>query len=198
MTNILVVYDSKYGQTERIAHTLADLARARGYDAIVLHANEASTTAHLEAADGVFVLSPIFLGKHMKTVRDFIARERALLAERPAAFVSVSGSAASRIEADRSAAATVAHDFVANLGWQPSVVECVGGAISYPKYNFLVRLVMRSISKKQGRATDTSRTHVLTDWKKVEETASQLFAVVEQSRRKAVTRSATAAEPHPS
>ena len=54
--------------------------------------------------------------------------------------------------------------FLAETGWHPSKVRAVAGALSYTKYNFLVRFVMKRIAKAQGASTDTSRDHELTDW----------------------------------
>jgi menaquinone-dependent protoporphyrinogen oxidase len=50
------------------------------------------------------------------------------------------------------------------IGWHPSKVRAAAGALSYTKYNFLVRFVMKRIAKAQGASTDTSRDHELTDW----------------------------------
>jgi menaquinone-dependent protoporphyrinogen oxidase len=48
--------------------------------------------------------------------------------------------------------------------WAPTLVKPVAGALLYSQYNFLLRLVMRNISKKAGGDTDTSRDYDYTDW----------------------------------
>ena len=58
----------------------------------------------------------------------------------------------------------------------------VGGAIDYPRYNPLLRLVLKFISKKNGGPTDTSRKHELTDWDAVERTTLELLATFESAR----------------
>ena len=49
-------------------------------------------------------------------------------------------------------------------GWYPSKIHAAAGALSYTKYNFVIRFVMKRIAKAQGASTDTSRDHELTDW----------------------------------
>jgi len=50
----------------------------------------------------------------------------------------------------------------------------VAGALSYTKYNFLVRFVMKRIAKAQGASTDTSRDHELTDWEALDHIVDEL------------------------
>ncbi len=58
--------------------------------------------------------------------------------------------------------------FVAETGWRPRRIELVAGALPYTQYNFLVRFVMRRISKAEGGDTDTSRDYEYTDWAAVD------------------------------
>ena len=44
----------------------------------------------------------------------------------------------------------------------------MAGALPYTRYNFLVRFVMRRISKAEGGDTDTSRDYEYTDWAAVD------------------------------
>ena len=48
------------------------------------------------------------------------------------------------------------------------VYELVAGALLYTRYNFLVRFVMRQITKAEGGDTDTSRDYEYTDWDAVD------------------------------
>jgi menaquinone-dependent protoporphyrinogen oxidase len=55
-------------------------------------------------------------------------------------------------------------EFFAQTKWKSDMVKPVAGAVLYTKYNFLVRFVMKQISKSEGGSTDTSRDHEYTDW----------------------------------
>jgi menaquinone-dependent protoporphyrinogen oxidase len=57
---------------------------------------------------------------------------------------------------------------LAETGWRPRRIELVAGALLYTRYNFLVRFVMRQISKAEGGDTDTSRDYEYTDWAAVD------------------------------
>jgi menaquinone-dependent protoporphyrinogen oxidase len=57
-----------------------------------------------------------------------------------------------------------------------------GQALRYTRYNSLVRLVMRQISKKEGGDTDTSRDYEYTDWGAVDRFAVEFLSEVEGNR----------------
>jgi len=179
MATILVVYDTKYGQTEKIAQFVASLARQRGHAANAVHVGAIAASAQLDVADGVVVLAPVFVGKHMPSVAEFVSNHRRELASRPTAFFSISGSAGSPKRAEREQARRIADELLAQTQWRPRVVACFGGKIDYPRYNVFIRFVMKQIAKRNGGSTDTSRAHELTDWAAVERTTTDFLTQVE-------------------
>jgi menaquinone-dependent protoporphyrinogen oxidase len=58
--------------------------------------------------------------------------------------------------------------FVAETGWRPERSLPVAGALTYSRYNFLIRFVMKRIARKQGAPTDTSRDYEFTNWSAVD------------------------------
>jgi menaquinone-dependent protoporphyrinogen oxidase len=54
------------------------------------------------------------------------------------------------------------------------LVECFAGALAYTQYRWWLRWVMKQISRSQGRPTNTSRDHDLTDWGAVDRFAARL------------------------
>jgi menaquinone-dependent protoporphyrinogen oxidase len=54
--------------------------------------------------------------------------------------------------------------FVQETGWRPPYVLPVAGALAYSKYNFFIKLIMKTISRMAGGPTDTSRDYEFTDW----------------------------------
>jgi menaquinone-dependent protoporphyrinogen oxidase len=179
MSTIVIVYATKYGQTQRIAEYIGDFVRSRGHNAEV---GRVDASHALDLADAIVVLSPVFVGKHPKSIRRFIALHCATLNRRRSAFVSVSGSAGSTIRDERKRALDLTADFVASTPWHPQIVASVGGAIDYPRYNPLLRLILQFISKTNGGPTDTSRKHELTDWKTVERATLELLATFESGQ----------------
>ena len=79
----------------------------------------------------------------------------------PAVFFSVSGSAAGKSREERREADDAVSCFLATTGWRAFEVTTFGGAIAYTKYDFLTRWLMRSLARRKGVSTDTSRDHEL-------------------------------------
>ena len=90
----------------------------------------------------------------------------------------------SKIGDGRAQTMRIVEKLVAETGWHPRRVELVAGALPYTRYNFLVRFVMRRISRKEGGDTDTSRDYEYTDWGAVDRFAAEF--VREVSARGAV------------
>ena len=53
-------------------------------------------------------------------------------------------------------------------GWQPRLVKSFAGALQYREYDLFTRLLIKLISRHEGRPTDTSRDYDFTDWDEVE------------------------------
>jgi Flavodoxin domain/Protein of unknown function DUF86 len=96
----------------------------------------------------------------------------------PAALLSVSLSEAGAEDiksppARRARAAADAQKMINALlqetGWHPGRIKAVAGALLFTKYNFLLRFVMKRISRQAGGATDTSKDHEYTDWKALDD-----------------------------
>lgn len=172
MTTLTIVFDTKYGQTQKIAEYAAELARDRGHTVQLVRPSAEDPATF---GNALIVLSPVFAGKHMESIRRFAQSHHALLTARPSAFFSVSGSAASKFPAERARSMGLAEAFVASTSWRPRFIATLGGAIAYPRYNFFLRFMMKRITKKQGGPTDTSRTHELTDWVAVERAVDRLL-----------------------
>jgi menaquinone-dependent protoporphyrinogen oxidase len=67
-------------------------------------------------------------------------------------------------------------------GWRPDVSEVFAGALMYSEYNWLVRMVMKSIARHEGGSTDTSHDTEYTDWTEVDRFAEAFFSRPELNR----------------
>ena len=174
MANVIVVFESKYGQTEKIAEHVADLARRRGHDVLVTPASRAET-ADLSRYDAIVVAGPVYLGRHHPAIEAFVRSRADVLSQKPSAFLSVSGSAAAQNEEGRANALRIARLLVDQAGARVAVLATVGGAMAYPKYGFFLRWFMKRIARREGGPTDTSRTHEMTDWAALDRTMGRFF-----------------------
>ena len=175
MATIIVVYESRYGQTQKVADHIADRARREGHDARTLHASLA-TTDRLDRADAFVVVAPVYFGQHPRALRAFLRTYGAILEAHPLAFVSVSNSAAAPSIEARSAAMRLARRTMHDAALRPCVVACTGGAIAYPRYGVLVRAMMKLIARREDRPTDTTRVFELTNWAALDRDLAPFFA----------------------
>lgn len=176
---LVVVYESKYGQTQKIAEHVARVAERRGYGARLLSVADV-TGETLDGAAGYAVLAPVYGGRHLAATLRFLERHGDALNTRPSVFFSISGSAGSTVPAQREHARTVATEVVEKTPWRPNLIRTAGGAMAFPRYNPFLRFFMRLMAKRAGHSTDTSRIHELTDWRAVEHTVHEWLDLVER------------------
>jgi len=177
-----ILFATREGHTRRIAERIAaDLREAGVAPDVIDLATDRSVFLPDYAL--VVVASSVHIGKHERTAVAFVKRHRAELERLSAVFVSVSLSEAGvedrrRSEDDRRKSAAdvqrMLDDFVKETGWRPARIFPVAGALTYTRYNLLLRFVMKRISRKAGGPTDTSRDHELTDWTAVDRFAATL------------------------
>src|SRR5690242_8304037 len=90
MSQIIVVYSSHGGQTQRIANYIADKLHDAGHDVTIYDARRPPSGTALAKADGLAIGSWIRGGHPMRAVRRFVKRNLQLLSTVPSAFFSVS------------------------------------------------------------------------------------------------------------
>jgi menaquinone-dependent protoporphyrinogen oxidase len=190
---ILIVYGTRYGQTAKIAEWMGRALRERGYVVTVADAASVPHDLSVQQADGVIVGGSVIVGRHQASVRRFISQHLAELRDRPSGFFSVSGSAGSAIESVRAEARVAVDRLLASLGWRPTRIAMIGGAMAYSRYGPVLRWVMRRIARKKGES-DTDRDHEYTDWHQVAQFAESIATAV--AERRGVGRR-TAADPTP-
>ena len=171
MARVPVFYATTEGHTRRIAQAIASTLRERGLDSEAI-----DVAAQTEPPDWLYITAAIVGGslhggRHQRAVETFVTREAAHLAARPAAFFSVSLSAASSNPEKAAAARKIATTFVQGAGWSPHRVTCFAGKLAYSQSGFFKRWVMRRIAKAEGQPTDTSRDYDYTNWSAVRDFA---------------------------
>jgi menaquinone-dependent protoporphyrinogen oxidase len=164
MTDVLIVYATRHGQTAKIAGRIAETLNARSHKVRVVDADQVTEPLDLIRFQRVLVVAPIHAGGYPKSIVRFAHEHREQLTRAPSAFLSVGLALLSRTSDGQAQTLKVFEKFVQHTGWRPSRVELVAGALPYSKYNFIVRFVMRRISAGEGGDTDTARDYEYTDW----------------------------------
>ena len=178
---VLVVYGTSYGQTTKIATRIANLLEESGAVVTCRNVQEIPSDMALDAYDGAVIGASVIRSRHQRAVQEFVSRHNSMLNGMPTAFFSVSGSAASPDERGRADARRCAEQFLRATHWRPAMTELIGGAMAYTKYGPLLRWVMKQIAKRNGRPTDTSLDHEMTDWAQVAHFADRFTAMLDQA-----------------
>lgn len=191
MAHVLVLYGTTEGQTRKIAAEIADALRDRGHSAERVDSTTFNGPLPVNAFDGVIVGASVHSGHHQDAVVRVVTDNRAALSRLPTAFYSV--SLAVLDEPHHEEAWAYVRRFLEETGWTPDLTETFAGALRYTKYGFVKRFIMKQISKRQGRPTDTSRDFEFTDWTRVDRFVDRFLRHIETSTR--ATASSTQSQP---
>ena len=167
MPKFLVLYASTHGQTEKIASRVGDVLGREGAE-VVTEKADGDVETDPAGVDAVVVGASVHAGHHQRDVVDWAKAHAATLNGMPAAFFSVSLSAAEDTGESRQDNRKYLDDFAERTGWTPAETAVIAGALQYREYDFMTRLLMRLLMKHQHHPTDTSQDHEYTDWDQVE------------------------------
>ena len=163
VSQLLLVYGTTEGQTEKIAKFVAEHLAHLGHQAEVVNAI-GETPVDLRKFDAVIVAASVHAGRYQSAVIHFVSQHLAALTARPNAFLSVSLAAASQDEDDVEGLKQCLTHFTQQTEWVPQQTHHVAGAFRYSAYDFLKRWAMKYIAYRKGCPTDTTRDYELTDW----------------------------------
>ncbi len=159
---ILLIYSSIEGHTASIVRFLED--ELRKLHCIVTVAKATSEVQALATFDAVMVAAPIHAGQYANEIVEFVSKHSPELRNLPSLFYSIGLTVTSKDPKALVSLLDTTASFLKDAGWKPDKVEQIAGALLYTKYGFFKRMLMKSIMKKAGGDTDTSRDFVYTDW----------------------------------
>ena len=176
MGAVLIVYGTSYGQTGKVVARIADRLNERGHDVTLWNAEALPAHPRLDQYDFLLLAGSVRYGKHQRALGDFVRWNVARLSGRSSAFVSVCGALAGNWTEGVAEAKKYVDEFCRETGWTPGMRRSFAGAVCYTKYGLFTRWIMRMISWRTGRPTDTSRDWEFTDWNAVDEFAAEIAA----------------------
>ena len=179
---ILVVYGTDEGQTEKIARFVAERLERQGHRVVTANAGAAPALPDPRRFEAVVVAASVHLGRYQAPVTRFVREQRAAISAATNVFISVSLAAAGQAAEDVAGLKKCIADFVQASGWTPQRVYHVAGALRYTAYSWPIRYVMKYIAWRKGAPTDTHRDYELTDWADVARFADR-FASAEPVTR---------------
>jgi menaquinone-dependent protoporphyrinogen oxidase len=178
MPRFLILYATREGQTAKVAARIADHLRQAGAEATLIDAANALVTESLDPGDFdrlVFGAS-MHAGGLEKELVQFVNTHAEAIRGRPHFLFVVLLSAAATDPAVR-------EEWLGDAGrkirdqLQVSFddTEMIAGALSYSKYSFPVKWLMRRLARKAGAETRTDRDYEYTDWEQVRRYAEHLL-----------------------
>ena len=185
MKTILVAYGTTEGQTRKIAEFIAQRVRARGHEADLVDTASASAPIVSPTYAGALIGGSVHQGKHQSALVHFVKSNLVWLSGIPTAFFSVSLAAAGVGEDDKHDAKQALDVFIDDTGLKPGMTLAVAGALKYTQYDFFKRWIMKSISRKKGRVTDTSLDVEYTDWEALKRFVDEYMSHAQIDGRKA-------------
>lgn len=184
MGPVVIVFASRHGASRQIAGRLAARLVAHRVPIDVIDASAPGRTP-LAGASAALLVGGVMMGRFPGPLVDFARKHHAALARIPTVFVPVSVGHAvvddpltlpsRRAQAAAEGLRAVAR-FVRSTSWQPDRIVPVAGTLAYRRYPNTLRVIMRAIAWRMGAPTDTTRDHVLTDWRAVNAIADRLVA----------------------
>ena len=174
--NILILFASKEGQTEKIADFIAEVIRHHGHQATIQLGEHLPKDFSTDPFDAAIIGGSIHMGKYPGYLKKFVTAHRDWLNQIPSAFFTVCMAINSVNEKEQTQARSFGPNFVKDTNWQPNLIETFAGAVKYTQYGFLTRKIMQIISKKEGGSTDTTQDHEYTDWDAVTQFAERFLA----------------------
>ena len=169
MAQVLIIYGTAYGQTERIARRILVELTRQNHTVSIFKGNELPDL-DLEKYQTFIIAASVIRNQHQRYIRDFVRRHAGRLNQVPTAFVSVCGAA----QASPVQAREYVDTFLHQTGLHPAFIQSFAGAMAYTRYGFFLRWVTRLVSGLRGGPTDMSRDHDMTDWDAVDRFAKEV------------------------
>lgn len=164
----LILFSSRDGQTREIAAYIANqLKEQQECDTLnILHADNIDWAKY----DRVLIGASIRYGHFHPKVDKFIKLHLDELRKRPSGFFSVNLTAR-KPEKRTPQTNAYTRKFLLTSPWQPDCCAVFAGALRYPRYGWLDRVMIQLIMRMTGGETDSSKEVEYTDWQQVKQFA---------------------------
>lgn len=173
----LLLYCSTDGQTKKIMTQIANELRQHGHDCDVRDLTSVQQSLNLSSYSKVLVGASIRYGYFNKALDKFITRHLTQLNNMPSAFFGVNLTAR-KAEKNTPETNSYIRKFLENTPWKPTLTGVFAGALYYPRYKWIDRVMIQLIMKMTKGETDPTKEIEYTDWNKVSEFATY-FAKIE-------------------
>ncbi|NUN05780.1 MAG: hypothetical protein HUU57_08460 [Bdellovibrio sp.] len=169
MARVLVIYASRYGQTEKISNYAAERLRHLGHTVDVWNILENEfSRRHVRDYDGVVMGSGIYANRFPRPLLRIAREQQRDLTKKQTAFFSVCMGVVEENEQTQRDLRDISLNFFTMAEWRPMQWGIFAGSIAYSKYNILLKYFMRFLAARAGYETELSRDYEFTNWKDVQ------------------------------
>lgn len=162
---VLCLYSSREGQTKKILQYIDTTLNDCECDIQDLHL---LGKVDLSSYDRVLIGASIRYGHLNKKLYQFIDENVEQLNQHQVAFMCVNLTARKEDEGkDTPEGSAYIKTFLSKSPWQPLLIGVFAGALYYPRYNWIDRMMIKFIMSMTGGETDTSKEIEYTNWEKV-------------------------------
>ncbi|CNC94672.1 protoporphyrinogen oxidase [Yersinia frederiksenii] len=171
---VLILYSSRDGQTKTIASYIAK-------ELSVVATCEIQDLAEVDQIDlsqyqQVMIGASVRYGHFNQSLSKFVNKHVEQLNQMPSAFFAVNLTAR---KPEKRSPQTNAYlrKFLLSTPWQPTLCTVFAGALRYPRYRWIDRIMIQLIMRMTGGETDTSKEVEYTDWQQVSSFAQDFSAL---------------------
>ncbi|MDR0805335.1 MAG: menaquinone-dependent protoporphyrinogen IX dehydrogenase, partial [Enterobacteriaceae bacterium] len=161
----LLIYSSREGQTKAIVSSIADQLRGENIEVDLYNINELPVINFTDY-HGVLLGASIRYGYFNKTFKAFVEQHYQVLNQMRTAFLSVS-LIARKAEKQSPETNTYTRKYLLSTQWKPTICGVFAGALRYPRYTWLDKVMIQLIMKMTHGETDSSKEVEYTDWQQV-------------------------------
>ena len=159
---VLISFATTEGQTLKIAERISLQIRERGHEVNLYDTASMTDVPEVAAFDAMIVAASVHEEHHQDSAVNFAAAHLDQLICKPAAFVSVSLSAA--MPNGQAEAQHYIDRFIAATGWSPAKALLLGGALRWSECDYFQRQVLKHILLKDDVNPGEDFNHEFTDW----------------------------------
>jgi len=163
MARVLIVYQSKHGQTEKIAKCIRDRMTEQGHAVELMNASHKLPVA-FSNYDGVIVGAPVYMRSYPNDIYKWVLFHSDNLNKKPSAFFSVCMAVMQKDERTQKDLVMIAENFFHKTGWYPKRRKAFAGAVMFSRYNWFVKVIMKWIASRAGEKLDAHRDYEFTKW----------------------------------
>ena len=165
MKKTAIIFSSTDGHTASICEKILDILKHASM--VRLSSIEEADSLDLENFDFIIIGASIRYGKHKPNLFKFINKNLEVLNNKQTAFFNVN-AVARKDEKNTPKTNPYLIKFLKKVSWKPTLLDVFAGKISYPKYHFFDKHMIRFIMWMSRGPTNPTKVYEFTDWNRVE------------------------------